>query len=96
MSAIESRLDSLRLIYPKPKELKKRWTETLDEYEHTINLAIAYAARHVNDGKIAEPVKNPEPPKAKGPMHPELITAVDLTKKVFTGASVTDEMGETK
>jgi hypothetical protein len=47
MDKIESRLNSLLAIAGKPKELEKKQAETLDEYERAVNIAIAYAARHL-------------------------------------------------
>lgn len=42
---LESKADSLMVIKKKPRELKKRFREVLDEYERVANCCIAYADR---------------------------------------------------
>lgn len=53
MEALETQIDSLLLITPKPKELKKRYADLLEQYEQTINMAIAYADRHLSQAQTS-------------------------------------------
>ena len=45
--SFENRIESMLRIPNKPKDLNKRWLELLNEYERTLNQAIAYASRHL-------------------------------------------------
>lgn len=53
--SLESRVESMLLIPNKPKDLKKRWLELLNEYERALNQAIAYASRHLDMDRPAAP-----------------------------------------
>lgn len=48
IKSFESRVDSMLRIPVKPKDLKKRWAELLNDYERTLNQAVAYASRHLD------------------------------------------------
>ena len=50
---VESRLNSLLVIADKPKELRTKLKDTLDDYERVCNQAIAYAARHLTTDAVA-------------------------------------------
>ena len=45
LDVLESRANSLIKIKDKPKELKKKFKEVLNEYEHTANCCITVAQR---------------------------------------------------
>ncbi len=52
LSSLESQIDSLLLIANKPASLKKDFKAKLGEYEKTIEIAIDYANRHIqNEGE---------------------------------------------
>jgi hypothetical protein len=47
LSSLESQLDSLILMVPKPAMLKKDFKTKLEDYEKTIEMCIDYASRHI-------------------------------------------------
>jgi len=46
INSLENKINSLLGIKTKSRELKKRWSDVLAEYEAAINMAITYSARH--------------------------------------------------
>lgn len=51
MSTLEEQIQSMILITPKSRPLKKMWQDMLDEYERACNCAVAYASRHLDQNR---------------------------------------------